>query len=47
VAPIDKERFVNKGAEWFWPPRERFENGEIDIDPTPWTTSSSPSTRRL
>jgi hypothetical protein len=33
TAPIDKERFVNKRAEWFWTLRERFENGEIDIDP--------------
>jgi hypothetical protein len=32
TAPIDKERFVNKRAEWFWTLRERFENGEIDID---------------
>ena len=33
TAPIDRERFVNKRAEWFWSLRERFENAEIDIDP--------------
>jgi hypothetical protein len=32
-APIDKERFVNARAEDFWTLRERFEQGEIDIDP--------------
>jgi hypothetical protein len=32
-APIDKERFVNARAEDFWALQERFEQGEIDIDP--------------
>jgi hypothetical protein len=32
-APIDKERFVNARAEDYWSLRERFEQGEIDIDP--------------
>jgi hypothetical protein len=32
-APIDKERFVNARAEDYWTLRERFEQGEIDIDP--------------
>jgi glutamate formiminotransferase len=32
-APIDKERFVNVRAEDYWTLRERFEQGEIDIDP--------------
>jgi hypothetical protein len=32
-APIDKERFVNARAEDYWMLRERFEQGEIDIDP--------------
>jgi hypothetical protein len=32
-APIDKERFVNARAEDYWTLRERFEKGEIDIDP--------------
>ena len=31
--PIDKERFVNARAEDYWTLRERFEQGEIDIDP--------------
>ena len=31
-APIDKERFVNARAEDYWTLRERFEQGEIDID---------------
>jgi hypothetical protein len=30
---IDKERFVNARAEDFWTLRERFEQGEIEIDP--------------
>lgn len=29
----DPERFDNARAEWFWGLRERFERGEIDIDP--------------
>jgi hypothetical protein len=32
-APIDEERFVNARAEDYWTLRERFEQGEIDIDP--------------
>jgi hypothetical protein len=31
-APIDKERFVNARAEDYWTLRERFEQGEVDID---------------
>lgn len=31
-SPIDKERFLNARAEWFWALRERFETGDIDID---------------
>ncbi|KPJ59095.1 MAG: hypothetical protein AMJ46_12575 [Latescibacteria bacterium DG_63] len=29
----DPERFVNARAEWFWGLRERFERGDIDLDP--------------
>ena len=43
-APIDKERFVNARAEDYWTLRERFEQGEIDIDPM--TTSSPLSSAR-
>jgi hypothetical protein len=32
-ATIDKERFVNDRAEDYWTLRERFEQGEIEIDP--------------
>jgi hypothetical protein len=32
-ASIDKERFVNARAEDYWTLRERFEQGEVDIDP--------------
>jgi hypothetical protein len=32
-APIDQERFVNARAEDYWTLRERFEQGEVDIDP--------------
>jgi hypothetical protein len=32
-ARIDKERFVNARAEDYWTLRERFEQGEIEIDP--------------
>jgi hypothetical protein len=32
-APIDEERFVNSRAEDYWTLRERFEQGEVDIDP--------------
>jgi hypothetical protein len=31
--PIDKERFVNARAKDYWTLRERFEQGEIEIDP--------------
>ena len=30
----DKERYANCRAEWFWGLRERFERGDIDLDPT-------------
>jgi hypothetical protein len=30
---VDSEHFLNARAEWFWRLRERFESGEIDIDP--------------
>jgi hypothetical protein len=43
-APIDKEWFVNARAEDYWTLRERFEQGEIDIDPM--TTSSPLSSAR-
>ena len=32
-AAADSERFVNARAEWYWGLRERFEQGDIDIDP--------------
>ena len=32
-APIDKDQFVKARAEDYWTLRERFEQGEIDIDP--------------
>lgn len=32
-AAADRERFVNARAEWFWGLRERFQQGDIDIDP--------------
>lgn len=32
-APADSERFLNARAEWYWALRERFEDGDIDIDP--------------
>lgn len=32
-APLDRERFKNARAEWFWGLRERFESGDIDLDP--------------
>jgi hypothetical protein len=31
--PQDRQRFANARAEWYWELRERFEHGEIDIDP--------------
>jgi hypothetical protein len=30
---VDREHFLNARAEWYWHLRERFESGEIDIDP--------------
>jgi hypothetical protein len=30
---IEPEDFVNARSEWYWNLRNRFENGEIDIDP--------------
>jgi hypothetical protein len=32
-APMDRERFLNARAEWSWALRERFEQGDIDLDP--------------
>jgi hypothetical protein len=32
-SPIEKEKFANARAEWFWLLRERFISGEIDVDP--------------
>lgn len=32
-AAKDSERFANARAEWWWGLRERFESGDIDIDP--------------
>ncbi|HEY8354547.1 MAG TPA: hypothetical protein VIK69_05970, partial [Methylophilaceae bacterium] len=29
----DKERFVNRRAEWYWALRERFREGDIAIEP--------------
>ncbi len=29
----DKERYLNARAEWFWGLRERFQEGDVDIDP--------------
>jgi hypothetical protein len=29
----DSERFLNARAEWYWGLRQRFEDGDIDIDP--------------
>ncbi|MDQ7794137.1 MAG: hypothetical protein RDU89_06955 [bacterium] len=33
AAPRDRERFANARAEWYWGLRERFETGDIDLDP--------------
>ena len=33
AAANDNQRFVNARAEWYWGLRERFEQGDIDIDP--------------
>ncbi|MDD3927725.1 MAG: hypothetical protein PHT33_13820 [bacterium] len=32
-AALDNERFLNRRAEWYWGLRERFETGDVDIDP--------------
>lgn len=32
-AAQDRERFINARAEWYWGLRERFESGDIDLDP--------------
>jgi hypothetical protein len=32
-AAIEPEDFVNARSEWYWNLRNRFENGDIDIDP--------------
>lgn len=32
-AAIDNEHFLNARAEWFWGLRERFEAGDMDLDP--------------
>jgi hypothetical protein len=33
LAAMDRERFANTRAEWYWGLRERFEAGDIGIDP--------------
>lgn len=33
AAAIDNEHFANARAEWWWGLRQRFEQGDIDIDP--------------
>ncbi|GAA0719973.1 hypothetical protein Drose_06265 [Dactylosporangium roseum] len=33
ASAIDTEHFLNARAEWFWGLRERFEQGDIDLDP--------------
>ncbi|WP_109507345.1 hypothetical protein [Nocardioides speluncae] len=33
AAAADNERFANARAEWYWGLRERFEDGDIDLDP--------------
>lgn len=30
---LDPERFINARAEWYWGLRQRFEQGDIDLDP--------------
>jgi hypothetical protein len=30
---VEPEDFVNRRSEWYWNLRQRFENGQIDIDP--------------
>lgn len=33
AAAMDSTHFINARAEWFWGLRERFEQGDIDLDP--------------
>ena len=33
AAAMDPARFLNARAEWFWSLRERFQDGDIDLDP--------------
>jgi hypothetical protein len=33
MAAVDNEHFLNARAEWWWGLRERFEQGDIDLDP--------------
>lgn len=33
AAAMDSEHFLNARAEWYWGLRQRFEDGDIDIDP--------------
>ncbi len=33
AAPADREHFLNARAEWYWALRERFEAGDMDLDP--------------
>jgi hypothetical protein len=33
AAAVDSEHYANARAEWWWALRERFEQGDIDIDP--------------
>ncbi|MFG2046150.1 hypothetical protein ACGFIW_01800 [Micromonospora sp. NPDC048935] len=30
---VDREHFVNARAEWYWSLRQRFEDGDVDLDP--------------
>lgn len=32
-AAVDSEHYANSRAEWFWALRQRFESGDMDIDP--------------
>jgi hypothetical protein len=32
-AAADREHFLNARAEWFWGLRQRFEDGDVDLDP--------------
>jgi len=33
ASAVDSEHYLNARAEWYWALRERFEDGDIDIDP--------------